>query len=272
MARWWWGLVCATLFQATVNLLNTWGDEKSGVDAVPGAIRTTPQVKEGLVSMNALLAVALSCAAAAGAIGLALCFFREDGQWRMSMPLLAAGIVGMLGATNYSTGIKFKYRGLGVPFVAFLMGPLEIFVGICILRPADALTHITALSAILSIPAASLVCIIMHGNDMRDIETDRLAGIKTPAIILGTKGSLVLYWTCHLIPYLISSIMIGGYGRMFLLPFMALPLTRRTLTRATRMYLENPKNPQWRNLERDSGGIYTVFGILYAVAVYSALR
>ena len=272
IGRWWIGLVSGIFFQATVNLLNTWGDERSGVDAVPGAIRTTPQVHEGLVSMGALLAAALACAAIASFLGFALCFYRDGGEWRASLPLLAAGFVGLLGSTNYSTGIKFKYRGLGVPFVAFLMGPLEIFVAMCILRPVDAISFATPTTALLTVPAAALVCIIMHGNDMRDIPTDRIAGIKTPATILGPKGSLVLYWTCHLVPYLVCAMMIGGYGRIFLLPFMALPLTRRTLSAATRAYLECPENPQWRRLERASGGIYTIFGILYAIAIYSAMR
>ena len=272
MARWWIGLLSGFFFQATVNLLNTWGDERSGVDKVPGAICTTPQVQQGLVSMRALLVTALSCAAAAALLGLALCFFRENGEWRISIPLLAAGTVGMLGSTNYSTGIKFKYRGLGVPFVAFLMGPLEIFVATCILRPLDAPGFLTPPMMLLTLPAAALVCIIMHGNDMRDIPTDRLAGIKTPATILGPKGALLLYWTCHLTPYLVCAMMMGHHGRMFLLPFMALPLTRRTLTAATRTYLNCPENPQWRKLERASGGIYTVFGILYAIAIYSAMR
>lgn len=272
IGRWWIGLVSGIFFQATVNLLNTWGDERSGVDAVPGAIRTTPQVHEGLVSMNALLAAALACAAAASLLGFALCFYKDGVEWRASVALLAAGFVGLLGSTNYSTGIKFKYRGLGVPFVAFLMGPLEIFVAMCILRPADAISFVTPVTALLTVPAAALVCIIMHGNDMRDISTDRIAGIKTPATILGPKGSLILYWACHLLAYLVCAMMIAGYGRIFLLPFMALPLTRRTLTAATRTYLERPENPQWRRLERASGGIYTVFGILYAIAVYSAMR
>jgi 1,4-dihydroxy-2-naphthoate octaprenyltransferase len=112
----------------------------------------------------------------------------------------------------------------------------------------------------------------MHGNDMRDIPTDRLAGIKTMATILGPKGALILYWTCHMLPYLVCAMMIGHHGTMFLLPFMALPLTRRTLTAATRTYFECPENPQWRRLERASGGIYTIFGILYAIAIYSCLR
>jgi 1,4-dihydroxy-2-naphthoate octaprenyltransferase len=160
---------------------------------------------------------------------------------------------------------------LGVPFVAFLMGPLEIFVAICILRPADALSLLSLHTLLLSIPAAALVCVIMHGNDMRDIPTDRLAGIRTVATILGAKGALIFYWACHLAPYAVCAMMVGHYGRMFLLPFMALPLTRRTLVCATRTYLECPENPPWLKLERASGGIYSLFGILYAIAIRACI-
>ena len=266
--RWWIGLASGLFFQATVNLLNTWGDERSGVDNVPGAIRTTPQVHDGLVSMRTLLAAALLCAASAALLGLTLCLYREGGDvWRVCTPLLAVGFLGFLGSTNYSTGIKFKYRGLGVPFVAFLMGPLEIFAVICILQPAAALRFLTPQTALLTLPIASLVCVIMHGNDMRDIPTDRAAGIRTTASALGPKGALILYWLCHLLPYLICALMIGRYGRFFLLPFMSLPLTRRTLTAATRTYLDCPENPPWRRLERASGGIHFIFGALYALAL-----
>ena len=270
--RWWIGLASGLLFQATVNLLNTWGDERSGVDDVPGAIRTTPQVHDGLVSMRALLAAALVCAAGATLLGLSLCLYHDGETWRVCTPLLAAGFVGFLGSLNYSTGIKFKYRGLGVPFVAFLMGPLEIFVVICILQPATALHLLTPQTVLLTLPVAALVCVIMHGNDMRDIPTDRAAGIRTTASTLGPKGALILYWLCHLLPYVVCAMMIGRCGRLFLLPFMALPLTRRTLTAATRTYLDSPENPPWRRLERASGGIHFIFGALYALALSLAYR
>ena len=160
IARWWTGLLSGILFQATVNLLNTWGDERSGVDRVPGAICTTPQVQQGLISMRALLAVALLCAASAATLGLALCFYWDGDGLKVSVPLLVAGFVGLLGSTNYSTGIKFKYRGLGVPFVAFLMGPLEIFVAMCILHPSDAASPTTPSSpypTAISIPRPSSI-------------------------------------------------------------------------------------------------------------------
>lgn len=270
--RWWVGLASGLLFQSTVNLLNTWGDERSGVDDVPGAIRTTPQVHEGLVSMRALLAVALLCSIAASLLGLSLYLYRDGGEWRFCTPLLVTGIVGMLGSMNYSTGVRFKYVGLGVPFVALLMGPIELFAALCILRPADAAAFATPLNALISIPIALLVCVIMHGNDMRDIPTDRMAGIRTTASVLGPRGALILYWICHLAPYAVCAMLIGRFGRIFLLPFMALPLTRRTLVAATRTYLSNPASPPWRRLERTSGGIHLAFGILYAIALYAGLR
>lgn len=267
MLRWWAGLTAGILFQATVNLLNTWGDERSGVDDAPGAIRSTPQVHDGTISMKAVLIAAIICATFAAVIGLSLCLYAENDRWNISWPLLLTGVVGFLGATNYSTGIKFKYIGLGVPFVAFLMGTLEIAAAICILRPADATSALTPELAVLSIPIASLVCAIMHGNDMRDIRSDRAAGIRTCASMAGPKGALAIYWGCHLLPYAVCSMLVVEYGRMMLIPFFALPLTRRTLVRATRVYLECPNDPRWIRLERASGGIHLVFGILYALAL-----
>ncbi len=269
--RWGIGLLSGFFFQATVNLLNTWGDERSGVDAVPGAVRTTPQVHEGLVSMRALFAAAVVCALAAASIGLALCFFREGGEWRLDMPLLSAGLIGALGATNYSTCVKFKYHGFGVPFVAFLMGPLEIFVALELLVPHAMMPDVSSatcwLFALITLPVALLVCVIMHGNDMRDIPTDRAAGIKTPATILGPRGALVLYWFCHLVPYM-ASVAISFLGRtwFFMLPCLVLPLTMRTLDKATAVYRSAKGNPPWRGLERASGGIHFIFGVLYAIA------
>lgn len=269
--RWWTGLAAGILFQSTVNLLNTWGDERSGVDDVPGAIRTTPQVHEGLISLNAVLATAAVCAAAASVLGSLLCFYPDGDGWSVSWCLLAVGITGLLGATNYSTGVKFKYLGLGVPFVAFLMGPLEIAAAVCILRPEDGASFLTARNALLSLPVASLVCVILHGNDMRDIATDRAAGIRSCAIFLGPKGALTFYWICHLLPYAVCAALLCSHGRLMLLPFMALPLTRRTLASASKTYASNPSNPPWMRLEKSSGAIHLAFGILYALALARAL-
>lgn len=278
--RWLGGLAVGLLFQATVNLLNTWGDERSGVDDVSGAIRTTPQVHDGLVSMRAVLSVAVACAALAAAGGVLLCFRVSDGVVRFNVPLLVAGFVGFLGATNYSTGVKFKCRGLGVPFVSFLMGPLETFAAAALLDPESAVRIVSdvgrfAAFAVWTLPVAALVGVIMHGNDMRDIPTDRAAGITTLASRLGPRGALAYYCTCHVVPYATCAAFAtlaawkGGLrGALFLIPFLCIPLTARTLRVAFRAYREDPECPKWRRLERASGGIHLLFGVLYAASTF----
>ena len=278
--RWIEGLIVGLLFQATVNLLNTWGDERSGVDGVPGAIRTTPQVHDGLVSMRTVLAAAVACAALASVGGVLLCLRVSDGVVRLNVPLLVAGAIGFLGATNYSTGVKFKYRGLGVPLVSFLMGPLETFAAVALLNPEHAVRIVSDVGrftafAVWTIPAAALVGVIMHGNDMRDMPTDRAAGITTLASRLGPRGALVYYGFCHVVPYAAcaalatSAAWVGGLrGTLFLVPFLCLPLTARTLRNACRAYRVDPECPKWRRLERASGSIHLLFGVLYATSTF----
>ena len=282
---WTLGLVSGLFFQATVNLLNTWGDERSGVDDVPGAIRTTPQVHDGQVSMRALLAAALACAAVASTLGVALCFYRTGDVWHFNVPLLVAGFIGFLGSTNYSTGIKFKYRGLGVPFVSFLMGPLETFVALALLDPFFTreipllllvCPPALLLYILITLPVAALVGVVMHGNDMRDIPTDRAAGIVTLASRLGPKGALRYYRICHTLPYGVNLCLIfiflfktGCFQWAFTwlwLPLLVLPLSIRTMVTATKVYRQNRDCPPWRGLERASGGILFVYGVLYALS------
>ena len=284
--RWAAGLAVGLLFQATVNLLNTWGDERSGVDDVPGAIRTTPQVHEGRVSMRALLTVALTCAGLASVGGVALCFYvSSSGRLAFNGTLLGIGVLGFLGATNYSTGFKFKYRGLGVPFVSFLMGPLEILAAIALGVPDEVGSFLRAflfppvlLAYVLyTLPIAALVGVVMHGNDMRDIPTDRAAGIVTLASRLGPKRALAYYRLCHVLPYVVTCIWIvvfslvrygcdRGVCTWAWLPLLALPLSLRTIRVATQVHRENPDNPPWRRLERASGAVLLVYGVLYALS------
>ena len=298
--RWWLALAAALPLQAACNLLNTWGDERSGVDDVPGAIRTTPQVHEGRVSMRAVLAAAIGCVVASGLLAGPLFFVRfvsygegfMDVDFLFNWPLLVVALIGLFGACNYATGVKFKYHGLGVPFVFFLMGTIEM-AGVLFAAVPSLMRELTPLEIVVSpfawvlalgvsLPVNCLVAVIMHGNDMRDIPSDRAAGIKTVASMLGPKGALSLYYSLHLLPYATAAVScwavqslrglsLREFAQMgavsWLLPFAALPLTIRTLRTATRVYCSCPGNPPWRGLERASGGIHFVFGLLYALAL-----
>ena len=287
--RWALALAAAMPLQIACNLLNTWGDDRSGVDAVDGAVVTTPQLRDGLVTSRQVFLAAVGCLALACAFGLPLFFFRRYADLSFNWGVALAIAIGLLGATNYATGIKFKYHGLGVPFVFFLMGSIECFgfyaASIPRLVPSPdmlcaygktALARACGEFLLLTLPINCLVAVIMHGNDMRDIATDKAAGIATTASRLGPRGALALYWILHLVPHAfclaMCAVRLSDPSRpaafAWLVPLLVLPLTARSLAKATRVYRATPANPPWRGLERASGGIHCLFGILYALALF----
>lgn len=270
--NWALGFLSGIFFQATVNLLNTWGDEKSGVDGAPGAIRTTPQVHEGFVKLEYVLRAGAGSAFCAAICGLLACFYRSPGGWHFNVPLLVTGLVGAVGATNYATLLRFKYLGLGVAFSGFFMGAVEFFAAFFLLTPSGA-PAFWGLSPLAALPFAAaplvlLIGVILHGNDMRDMPSDRAAGIRTFALTAGPKGALLYYFFAHAAAYAVPLALAVSVSPWGLLPFACAPLTVRTMRTALRVYRENPDLPQWRGLERASGGILTVFALLYALALF----
>jgi 1,4-dihydroxy-2-naphthoate octaprenyltransferase len=281
--------IAASALQITCNLLNTWGDNKSGVDDVPGAHVTTPQIMQGYATTRQVFILALAFLAVTVSIGLYLSFKFENGVLLVNWSLLGVGLIGVLGASNYATLLKFKYHGLGTPFVFFLMGPV-FYMGIMascfgiefLDKPLNVHISTAVYVVFISLPIASLVAVILFGNDMRDRLTDAAAGIKTAATILGLRKTLVLFKALHIYPYIHWIITIclfwGIFGERsllknltsiiaFVLPFLILPLTVKALRRAQLEYNKNPENPYWFGFERESGKIHFLFGIFYSLAL-----
>ncbi len=289
--RWALGLVSGILLVLACNLFNTWGDERSGVDAMPGAFLTTPQVQEGKFTLRQVFVYGSVLFLIAGLVGVPTLFYPDaDGGWRFNLPLLVAAAIGFAGAVNYSTGIKYKYLGLGVPAVAFLEGFLYVFVVSSLLVPAmvtdlcaEVLTTgnprlLLALGVflVISFPVASLVGVILHGNDMRDIATDHKARVRSLASMIGTRNSLCVFFALHLLPYAVPaliSLLLAASGAgalrvaLAMLPFLVLPLTIRLLRIALRDWRTSPESPSWIDLEKGSGSIHFLFGLLYSISL-----
>lgn len=213
--RWGLGLASGLLLLLACNLFNTWGDERSGVDRVPGAFLTTPQIQQGKITLRQTFVFGTVLFLLAGAIGCPTLFFRvKSGGWQFDWVLFVTATIGFLGAVNYSTGIKYKYLGLGVPGVAFLEGTLYLVVVEALLEPGALARLLAGLRTgevaggwstvlgflVYTLPVAALVGVILHGNDMRDIATDMRAGVGSLAGMLGPRGALSVFWTLHLLP------------------------------------------------------------------------
>ena len=289
----------AALLQIACNLLNTYGDDKSGVDAVEGAYVSTPQIRDGLVRRSSVLKAAIAALVLGGALSVPLFIYEFGWEIRFNALAFAVGFVGFIGAVNYATLFRFKYRGLGVPFVFLLMGGIEcagfLFAGmprICadfcwiwsISSACRAILWLVLLLVVIfvtTLPISCQVAAILHGNDMRDIHSDAAAGIKTMATRLGPEKALHLFRMLHILPYVFAGTLflansgyrIAMYGApgyaslMQLLPFLAWPLTSAAIASAKRAYEASPEHPMWFGLERKSGAVHLVFGILWSISV-----
>ena len=244
-------LVSGWLLQTAANLLKTYGDFLSGVDTAD-ALPTAPQLVTGLLQPRAVFRAGLLALFLGAGIGLAAVAL-SDGR------LLLFAAAGVAGAGFYTTGLRFKYAGLGLPLVALLMGVLMVmashFAQTC---------SVTWPGFAASLPVACLVGAILHGNDLRDAGTDRRAGIKTASLLLGGRQAQALFVALHLAPYLVLAACAAArvLPAWTLLPFLALPLSLG----AARACLRGER----RSLEARSAGIHFAFGALLTLGLILA--
>lgn len=175
-------LVGALAIQVAANFANDVSDAKRGTDEV--RIGPPRMVAAGEISSRQMwlgVTVALLVAAVAG-IGLILI----AGQ-----VVLWIGVFSIVAMLGYVGGpLPYGYRGLGEVFVF-------VFFGVVATVGSRYVHDMTApLSAwLLAIPVGMLVTAILVANNYRDIDTDRDAGKRTLAVILGREKTRLLFAT-----------------------------------------------------------------------------
>jgi 1,4-dihydroxy-2-naphthoate octaprenyltransferase len=174
-------LFSALAIQVGVNFANDLADAQRGADtehrigptrAVATGLLTASQMKRGI-------AVAFGLAALGG---LYLVYL---GGW----VILAIGVVSIVAALGYTNGpVPYGYYGLGELFVFVFFG-LVATAGTRFVydrsAPADAWVS--------GVTIGLLAAAILVANNVRDVDTDREAGKRTLAVILGRQGGRWLY-------------------------------------------------------------------------------
>lgn len=176
-------LVVALSLQVGVNYANDYGDGVRGTDRDRrGPMRLTAS---GLASPAAVRNAAIMAFAVAAAVGAVLALTVEP--W-----LLLVGAGCLLAAWTYTGGPKpYGYAGLG-----------ELMVLVCFGFVATAGTTYLQLERVNaeawwgSIATGLPACAILLTNNLRDIDTDRVAGKRTLAVRLGAVWTRRLYSVC----------------------------------------------------------------------------
>ena len=181
-----WGLfaqvlVAAVLIQIGVNFANDLSDFRRGADT-PQRLGPPRAVAQGWLSEREMLAGAGLVFAAAIALGISLTI---AAGW----PILAAGAASCIAAVAYTGGPwPYGYHGLG-DLICFAFFGVVAVMGSGFVQ----LERLTWELAAAAIPVGCLVTAILVVNNLRDLETDRAAGKRTLAVLLGDRATRIEY-------------------------------------------------------------------------------
>ncbi len=207
-------LFAALAIQVGVNFANDLADAEKGADT-EARIGPTRAVATGLLSSSQMkrgIAVAFGLASVAGLYLI----------WLAGWVILAIGVVSIVAALGYTNGpIPYGYFGLGELFVFIFFG-LVATVGTRYVHdrtmPADAW--------IAGVAIGLLAAAILVANNTRDVDTDRVAGKRTLAVIFGRTAGRWLYATMVIGAFVVIGIGVstGTLPSWSMLTLAALPL------------------------------------------------
>jgi len=148
------------------------------------------------VSIEAAAAFAL-----AAACGLYLALQAGSAQW----PLVALIVFGALSAYFYTAPpFAFKNRGFGDLQVMLSFALAMVFGAFYV--QTHTLSWVPVIDAL---PIGLLVVDILHINNLRDLATDRAAGISTIAIALGEAGAKRLHHAYVTAAYAVTLVLVA---------------------------------------------------------------
>jgi 1,4-dihydroxy-2-naphthoate polyprenyltransferase len=243
-------MCAALLIQIGTNLTNDLFDFQKGADtgARLGPVRV---VQAGLLSQKQVAAGSALSFGLAVLLGL---YLAAVGGW----PIMAIGLAAVASGIAYTGGPwPLGYHGLGDVFVFIFFGVVAV-VGTFYLQAGN----VTGAALIASLPVAMLVTAILVVNNLRDIDTDRLAGKRTLDVRFGREATQLEYSILVLSAYLVAAALwLGGANSAWaMLPWLTLPLGLRLVREVWRGADGAALN---RTLRR-TAGLHLVFGILLA--------
>lgn len=238
-------------FHASGNMLSDVRDYRKGVDKgldfmplVNGSFQPREYVRFSLVLF---------------AIGLGIGFYIMS---RCGWPLLYSAVYGAFFTLTYAT---FKYYALG-DLVIFLSYAVIPIMGTTYATISEYYTP----ALVLALPIGLITVAILHVNNTRDIESDREAGIRTIAMLLGKRASLKLYTFEVLFPFLfiIATVCCGWLPIYSLVVLLAAPKAWKN-ARAV-LSAKKKGSEVLATIDADTAQLQLIFSLLLAVSLFVA--
>ena len=189
-------LVTTILLQVLSNFANDYGDFQKGTDqaanradrALASGEVTPDKMKKAMIIFSVLSFIS-------GCVLLGISFALDE--LILLGALLVTGIFAIWAAIKYTSGANaYGYKGLGDVFVFLFFG----FVGV--LGTQFLYIHTVLLESVLMVLViGSLSTAVLNLNNMRDINSDELAGKITVPVRLGFKSSKTYHFLLFLMTW-----------------------------------------------------------------------
>jgi 1,4-dihydroxy-2-naphthoate octaprenyltransferase len=243
----------ALAIQVAANFTNDLSDARKGADN-EDRIGPRRAVASGLLSERAMTVATIVAFVVATAAGV---YLVTQAGWI----IVIVGLASILATLGYVGGPKpYGYRGLGEVFVFVFFGLVATVVSRFVYdrsAPIDAW--------LLAIPMGFLVTAILVANNIRDIDTDRAAGKRTLAVIMGRERTRILFdvlvWGAFTL--VIAFVVVGRVPPFALVTLLAIPLAV-PITKAIHRTTEGP--PLITAL-KGIARLDLIFGLLLALGV-----
>ncbi|MQY02837.1 1,4-dihydroxy-2-naphthoate polyprenyltransferase [Actinomadura macrotermitis] len=251
-AVWWRALLAAfvaLVLQIGVNFSNDYSDGVRGTDEERvGPLRL---VGSKVARPKQVLAAALGSFALAAVAGLVLAAVTS--WW-----LLLVGALAIVAAWFYTGGkTPYGYRALGEISVFVFFGLVAV-VGTVYVQ----VERVPGVAWAAAVPIGLLACGLLVVNNLRDIPTDRVAGKRTLAVVLGDRWTRILYAACTALPFMFV-LALAAVHPWALLALLAAPLS----VPPTQKVLQGANGPFLIPVLGETARLQIAYGVLLAVGL-----
>jgi len=245
-------LFSAVMIQIGTNLANDLFDFKKGADTQTrlGPTRVT---SAGLFTPREVeigMWVVFGLAAASGLYVIYV------GGW----PMLVIGVASILAGVAYTAGpFPLGYNGLGDLAVFIFFGLVAV------LGTYYAQARAVTLGAVLAaVPVGALATAILVVNNVRDADTDRAAGKRTLAVLLGRGAARAEYAVLLTLAYAapLALWLLRGASVWALLPLLTLPVA----VRLARVVITT-EGPALNRALAGTAQLLALYGVLFALGI-----
>ena len=254
--NWWYGIlavIASPILQAGGNMMSDYYDYKNNVDRKE-TYGSSRMLVNKQFEPREVYWFSISMMVIGNIIGIYLLL---NTSWH----LLWIGLAGIIGSYFY---FFMKYRALGDLNIFIIYGQL-ISLGTYLV-----MTNTLSWKMLLVAAAPGFLIVnVLHANNTRDIKHDSVAKIKTAAMLLGIKGSIIYYTVFTYGAYLLIGLCVvfGIQHWATLIIFISFPMALKLIKQMRTADKEKPENIQ--RLDEGTAQLVMVYMLLLVIGNFA---